>query len=306
MARELTTSAATVVPPQSLQARLGDGLYEGSWRTLDINAVGFPLADTTLRSEKAAYPPPSPDLAPGKQFVLWLKPGTYTIIATVAWTAPLAGSPNPDNTPHSLLTSMTNAAGVLGDDGKVLSWTDVKFVEAASVATAATFVPTATESNFITQTVTAVFHVPEGVKGSFGALRLTGVSSTAFSVRPVPVLYALDVQSAIPFLAAVPHAAAPATPSGLRSASASASVSTSTTPTNFKAAGDAVTAALASRGGGGGGGGYYSRQLYVASAPPPDVLVTTASAAYVVPVTLFSILLALLIAGVIVVLVRMG
>jgi hypothetical protein len=97
---------------------------------------------------------------------------------------------------------MTNAVGIRGDDGKVQSWPDVKTIETASVGTAATLVPTVIESNFLTQTVVAVFHVPDGVKGSFGALRQTAVSSTAFPVRPVPVLYALDVQTSMPFLAA--------------------------------------------------------------------------------------------------------
>jgi hypothetical protein len=287
MAKEMTTIAVSVPPPAGSPGdRLGDGLYEGSWKTLDINAVGFPIGDTLLRHEKANYPPPSPDTAPGKQFVLWLQPGSYTIYATVAWTAPQAKKADTVTTPHSLLTSMTNAKAIMGDDGTP-SWTDVKYTESSSVATAASLVPTEEESNFVTQSISAVFDVPD-IKGSFGAVRLEAVSSTSFTVRPVPVLYALTIRTLAPF---------PAAPLSGPKLQLRAPLKTpgNLPPTKYSGIKKEMLAAvdlprsMARR---------WQRPSRTQGCTSCSDTVTTTSTAYVLPVALFSVFIVLLIIGV--------
>jgi hypothetical protein len=270
---ELTTVAVSVLPPEAVQNRINDGLYLGDTGTLDVNAVGFPVGETTLRSEKAEFPPPSEDTAAGKQFVIWLRPGTYTISATVAWTAPIAAKDSVDTTPQRLITSMTNATAVRGADEKI-SWKEVVFHESSMLGTAASMVPTEANDTFLTQFVTSVMVVPPG-EGSFGAVRLMGVSSMKFATRPVPVLYSLTIQTLAPFVAAV------GPPKVLLGKPVSGSgVSGSIPPAKYKSMAALVQVPyLVNR----------HRHRYGESA-----IVTTTSASFLAPVIIFSVFILML------------
>ena len=294
----LTTVAASVRPVSNLQDNLKYCHYQGTVGNMAINDAGFPM-DTILREEKVYYPPPAPGSAsapapapapgpasapgssdPPPQYVLWFRPGTYTITATIAWTTPVQETGESDAAPHNLLVSMTNALGVQHPDSSI-TWTEYDFVKVACVATASS-----TKFNFVTQTLNSVMEVPEG-PGSFGAIRFTCVSDAAFPVRPVPVLSAFTARTAVPFLAKPLPLEAP-----LRSSTKSFSPTPPAALVAVRRTKDLSGAELVWMGS--LGLGYTPRSS--------SRTVTTTSAAFVVPVALFSVFIFFLFVAVVVLL----
>ena len=316
------------VPPPSTKAiparqKLSEFIVGPPDILTSVYDVGIPGEDLVLHSGAVYKPDACPKGAPPSGlFVLWLKPGFYSVRATLAWKvdptiapeeAKAAASAPSGNVPYLVQAVLTSAIGkkpIHNECTEPYSWLDVEMAITGSLATV-----NAMYLGFVTQDVEMIIEVPsvmpDGTKVEaghelFGSFRVQGGALFPAPIKaPVPSLYSLTVSTlAIPAVFGNPSVASaglkttmvkqlgagggagdPATAAYLKAAGL-ASVGTSRGAVSLASMDDGWSSWRAQR----------PMRIYrrMHSAMADSGIVTTTSAAYVAPVVIFSVFIAVM------------